>query len=136
MCGRIAPPLKALVIDDEEVSRFLIRSCLCDPGFEVIEAATAEEGLRRVRADRPDVVLLDLVLPDQHGREVLARLGDDPATSGLPVVIVTSTSLEPDERRALLARAHAVLAKAELSRETLRDAVRSAVRPQADAYTN
>ena len=135
LCGRIAPPLKALVIDDEEVSRFLIRSCLCDPGFEVIEAATAEEGLRRVHADRPDVVLLDLVLPDQHGREVLARLGDDPATSGLPVVIVTSTRLEPDERRALLARAHAVLAKAELSRETLRDAIRSAVRPQADTYT-
>jgi signal transduction histidine kinase/CheY-like chemotaxis protein len=124
-------PVRALVIDDQEVARFLVRQCLPIPAFEVLEADSGEEGLRRAQQDVPDVILLDLVMPDISGRDVLRRIRENSATRGIPVIVVTSTSLEPDERRLLLQQAASVLSKADLSRETLRDAVRRA-REHAD----
>jgi CheY-like chemotaxis protein len=125
--GRLHPPIKVLTIDDEEIARFLIRQCLPIPGFETIEAADAEEGLRRARAESPDVVVLDLMMPGVDGRETLRRLRADAVTGRLPVVIATASALDPEERAALLEQASAVLSKAELTRDTLPAALREAV---------
>jgi signal transduction histidine kinase len=118
--------LRVLTIDDEEVARFLIRQCLPAPSFEVIEAATGEDGLRLARAAPPDVILLDLVMPRQGGREVLDALRGDPATAAVPVIVVTARALQPAEREALLAEAAAILDKRELSRDVLPGLVRRA----------
>ena len=129
--ARQQPPVRALVIDDQDVARFLVRQCLPLPAFEVIEAESGEEGLRCAAAERPDVILLDLVMAGMHGREVLRRLRGTDATRSIPVLIVTSTSLGPDDRRSLEQDAAGVLSKADLSRETLREAIRKAM-AQAD----
>jgi signal transduction histidine kinase/CheY-like chemotaxis protein len=122
--SRTIPPVRTLVIDDQEVARFLIRKCLPVPAYDVTEAASAEEGLRRARHETFDLVLLDLVMADLHGAEVLRRLRQDPATRDVPVIIVTSTVLDRAEEGRLRQFAAAIVSKADLSRETLGDAVR------------
>jgi signal transduction histidine kinase/CheY-like chemotaxis protein len=124
--SRTVRTVRVLVIDDEEVARYLVRQCLPVPSFEVIEADSVESGLRQAHLEQPDVVLLDLVLADGDGRDVLRRLRAEPATRELPVIVVTSQILDADERERLLRDADAVLSKAELSRAALCDAVRAA----------
>jgi signal transduction histidine kinase len=125
---RAKSTLQILVIDDEDVSRFLIRQCLVDPSFQIVEAGSGEDGLERARVEQPDIVLLDLVLPGMHGSEVLQRFREDPQTAGIPVLIVTAAAIDAEERARLLDRAVAVVSKAELSRERLGEMVRLAAR--------
>jgi signal transduction histidine kinase/CheY-like chemotaxis protein len=122
-----AAPVRVLTIDDEDVARFLMRQCLPSPAFEVTEAATAQDGLRCARDQRPDVILLDLIMPDVSGWDVLAQLRADPVTCRIPVVIATGAALDDDESRRLLLDATAILPKAELSRHTVPRAVRQAL---------
>jgi signal transduction histidine kinase/DNA-binding response OmpR family regulator len=127
--ARRVPPLRVLVIDDEEVARFVARQCLPAPTFDLMEAASGSDGLARAKAETPDIVLLDLVMPELDGLEVLQRLRADPIMRSIPVIIVTSQPLDEAERRILLADAQAVVSKADLSRETLSDAIRDAIVP-------
>jgi signal transduction histidine kinase/DNA-binding response OmpR family regulator len=124
------PSLRVLIIDDEEVARYLVRQCLPVPAFEVSEASSAEEGLVRARIDRPDAILLDLVMPGLHGTEVLRRIRADDETSTIAVVIVTSQVLDEGARTDLLRDADAIIEKSGLSRGTLCDVVRAAVTRQ------
>jgi signal transduction histidine kinase len=117
-------PTRVLVIDDQEVSRFVIAQCLDDNAYEITEATNGQDGLRLAQSGNHDVVLLDLMLPDLHGREVLARLRAAPETSSIPVVIVTAAALDGVGKTKLLEWADAVLSKAELSRVTLGSALR------------
>ena len=126
------PPLRVLVVDDEEMARYLVRQCLPPPEFLLLEAAGGEEGLRRASEDRPAVMLLDLVMPDLHGTDVLHRLRADPATRDIPAIVLTSQSLDREERERLLAGASAVLSKGEVTRENLAAAIRAAVTAHAD----
>jgi CheY-like chemotaxis protein len=116
---RTMTPLRVLLIDDEEIARYLIRQCLPVPAFDLIEAASGAEGIRRAREEQPDVILLDLVMPDAHGKDILQRLREDEATRDLPVIIVTAHVLSKRERQELLSQADALFSKAEISRETL-----------------
>ncbi len=119
--------VKVLTIDDEEVARYLVRQCLPVPAFEVTEASTAAEGLRRARIEHPDVIVLDLVMPGMSGHTALAELRADPATRDIPVVISTGAELQDADSRALLQHASAILPKSELSRATLPTVVRQAL---------
>ena len=69
--ARMHPPIRVLVVDDEESARYLVRRCLPAPGFEVIEVADANDAVRRASTDAPDVILLDLVMPAMSGHELL-----------------------------------------------------------------
>ena len=89
-------PETVMVIEDEKEIRELIRYNLERDGFQVYAAADGEEGLRRLRASRPDVLVLDLMLPGKNGLEVLRELRDAPATRDLPVMILTARSAEMD----------------------------------------
>lgn len=79
----------ALVIDDEADIRNYVSSILEEHGWTVRTAATAEEGERLVRESRPEVILLDLVMPGQSGIQLFARLRGDEGTRGIPLVMVT-----------------------------------------------
>jgi signal transduction histidine kinase/CheY-like chemotaxis protein len=105
------PIRRVLVIDDDEVSRYLIRSLIDDFPCRVSEAVNGTDGLRQARKDRPDLVFLDLVMPDCSGHEVLAALRADPHTAEIPVIVVTSKPLTDDERAALERGALAVINK-------------------------
>jgi signal transduction histidine kinase/DNA-binding response OmpR family regulator len=107
------PVRRVLLIDDDEISRYLVRGWLDDVACTVVEAQGGEEGLRRARQDPPDAIFLDLVMPDVSGFEVLERLRSEVPTRDIPVVVVTSKVLEDTERRRLESlRAAAVVSKA------------------------
>jgi signal transduction histidine kinase len=113
------PVCSVLLIDDEETSRYVIRQMLggCGP-LHAHEADTGLEGLRLARSLRPDVVLLDLRLPDIDGFEVLDRLRSDASTAGIPIIVCTS-SVVPPHQRTRLTHARAILSKATLTRELM-----------------
>ncbi len=107
---------QVLIIDDDAASRYVVRSLLRDAAFNFSEARGGNEGLRRTDEMRPDVVILDLAMPDLSGFEVLNQLKQNPETAGIPVIIHTSKVLDSDERR-LLSSAVAVVPKNPKSRE-------------------
>jgi CheY-like chemotaxis protein len=96
-------------------------------GFDVIEASSAEEGLRLARAELPDVIVLDLVMPGMGGSDFLAELRADQVTCRIPVVIATGATLDDEEARSLLRYATAIVFKSELSGRSLPAAVRQAL---------
>ncbi len=83
-------PKRVLVVDDEAEIRKLVERTLQAKGFTVETAADGEEGLRKVRAGMPDLVLLDAMLPKLHGFEVARRMRSDAATKEVPIVIMTA----------------------------------------------
>lgn len=87
---------KVLVVDDEEDMIDLIREPLTREGFEVLTALSGREALECVRNDHPDLVLLDLMLPDIDGLEVCRQLKWEPSTATIPVLMVTGKSDEAD----------------------------------------
>jgi signal transduction histidine kinase/CheY-like chemotaxis protein len=109
------PTRKVLIVDDEEVSRYLLRVLLPD-GTEVREARNGSEGLRMAREWTPDLIFLDLMMPDFPGPAVLAELRGDPALRGIPVVIATARHVTPDERDMLKGQTTAILRKDVLAR--------------------
>lgn len=118
-------PVRVLTIDDEETFRFVVREALGSTDFRVEEASTATDGLAMIPTFRPDVVLVDLGLPDMSGEELTERLAADPVTRDLPIVVITSRPVggQPVGRRVAK-----VIPKGTLSREVLRAAIRDAVR--------
>jgi CheY-like chemotaxis protein len=94
-------PQKILVIDDEDVSRYLLRQLFPSPPNQVIEASNGIEGLRFARDEQPRLIMLDLLMPDPNGFEVLERLRADPKTAEIPVVISTSRPLDENLRARL-----------------------------------
>jgi signal transduction histidine kinase/CheY-like chemotaxis protein len=109
---------RVLIIDDELMSRYLVRRCLPETEFAVTEAASGEEGLRRAASELPDAICLDIMMPDMQGFEVLDRLAEHATTQQIPVVIVTSRALNEADR-VRLARAADIVTKEQLSRELL-----------------
>ncbi|MEP7050724.1 MAG: response regulator [Pseudomonadota bacterium] len=87
---------RILVIEDESDIRQVLDYNLKSAGHEVVEAARGADGLRLVREREPDLVLLDLMLPDMSGTEVCRSIKDNPATRALPVVMLTARGEESD----------------------------------------
>src|SRR5450432_2757707 len=87
---------RILVIEDEADIRQVLDYNLKSAGHEVVEAARGLDGLRLLREREPDLVLLDLMLPDMPGTEVCRAIKDNPATRTLPVVMLTARGEEID----------------------------------------
>ncbi len=105
-----------LLVDDDEVSRYLIRNMLSPYHFRFSEAAGGQEAIRRATEEHPDLVILDLVMPGISGFEVLRTLGASENTSSIPVIVHTSKQLSAEERKNLR-RAIAIISKDANSRE-------------------
>ena len=87
--------LLVLIVDDNDRNRKLARDVLRAAGFRTLEAATAAEGIALASEHLPDVVLMDLRLPDADGTEAVRTLKAQPHTSRIPVVAVTALALDP-----------------------------------------
>ena len=107
----------ALIIDDDDMARYVLKRLLSQLHCVITEMPNGKDGLQAARDLHPEIVFLDLNMPNMSGAEVLARLKEDPVTANIPVVVVTSKSLEPAERAQLESRAVAVLSKEETARE-------------------
>jgi signal transduction histidine kinase/CheY-like chemotaxis protein len=110
---RVRPQGKTiLIIDDEESSRYITRQLFRGSAYRIIEARTGVEGTERTRFEHPALVLLDLMMPQQNGFNVLDELQSDDATRDIPVVIQTSKSLTNIDYERLASRQATILPKA------------------------
>jgi DNA-binding response OmpR family regulator len=92
---------RVLVVDDDAPIRLLCRVNLEAEGMEVLEAADGADGLEKARTARPDVVLLDVMLPKIDGWRVAEALLEDPATGEIPIVFLTARAELRDQARGL-----------------------------------
>jgi DNA-binding response OmpR family regulator len=95
------PMTTVLVIDDEAPIRLLCRVNLEAEGMKVLEAADGDSGLEVARLERPDVVLLDVMMPGRNGWEVAEELLGDERTSGIPIVFLTARAEVKDRAKGI-----------------------------------
>jgi DNA-binding response OmpR family regulator len=93
--------MKVLIIDDEAPIRLLCRVNLEAESVEVVEAADGEQGLEVARAEEPDAILLDVMLPGLHGWAVAERLLEDEATRNIPIIFLTARADLRDRARGM-----------------------------------
>ncbi len=89
---------RILNVDDDEAGRYAVTRALKKAGFLVIEAANGGEALQKVQEERPDLVLLDVNMPDISGLEVCRQIKRDPGTARIPVIHLSATPILPSER--------------------------------------
>lgn len=118
---------RVLLVEDDRFLRRVHEVALRQRGFVVVTASDGEVGLQLAQAERPDVILLDLVMPKLQGFEVLRLLKADPATEGIPVVILSSLSGDEDIRAAMKQGAAAFVTKNNFSAKELETALQEAL---------
>ena len=92
--------MRVLVIDDEEDVRFVAQLSLGRVGgMTVLEATSGEEGVARARADQPDFILLDMMMPGMDGAATFRALRAGPDTAGIPVVFLTAKAMSGEVQR-------------------------------------
>jgi CheY-like chemotaxis protein len=101
---------KIAVVDDNADNRLIIRTILEDQ-YEIIEFSSGMEAIEGFRKDRPDVVILDISLPEMDGTEILRRLRDDPQLFDLPVIALTAHAMVGDREKYLSAGFNDYVAK-------------------------
>jgi CheY-like chemotaxis protein len=110
---------KALVVDDEHASVELIASMIEPAGFEVVRAYGGEEGIEKSFSEHPDVLILDLMMPDVSGFDVVSKLKMDPKTRNIPIIICTSRDPTSEDIIRLRSDVISVMRKGEFAREEL-----------------
>lgn len=87
-----------LVVDDSPVMQKLTEKKLVNNSFTVYAAYDGQECLKEVKSKLPDIILMDVILPDSNGKDIVRKLKSDPETAGIPIVFTTNTlSLEVDD---------------------------------------
>ena len=92
---------KILLVEDNPVNRRLAEFLLRSHGYQVREAATALEAFEILKTERPDLIVMDILLPGMDGPEATKKLKEQPATADIPVVAVTSYAMKGDRERCL-----------------------------------
>ena len=115
---------KILIIEEDKFLLKLYSDKLQKEGFEVDTSLTGEEGLHKVSAEKPDLIILDLLLPRKNGFEILSELKLNPETKDIPVVILTNLGQESDRRKGMELGASAYLVKTDFSVNQLPEIVR------------
>jgi DNA-binding response OmpR family regulator len=105
-------PAKILVVEDDKFLRELITQKLKREGHDVREAVDGEDGVRKIEEEKPDIILLDLILPGIDGFEVLAKIKENPERKDVPVIILSNLGQRDDVERGLKLGADDFLIKA------------------------
>lgn len=111
---------RILLVEDNETIRGAFRILLEESGYDVVEAATGADALTVARESRPDLILMDLGLPDISGLEVTRTLKADRATAAIPIVALTGRALETDQQACFEAGCVGYLAKPVDTRQLLK----------------
>jgi CheY-like chemotaxis protein len=93
--------MRVLLVEDDPDIQLVARTSLNRSGFTVTVTSNGPAALEQVRTNRPDVILLDWMMPDMDGPEVCRRLKDDPATSEIPIIFLTARSQQSEIARGL-----------------------------------
>lgn len=108
-----------LIIEDDKFLRELMSKKLISEGFKIDEAIDGEEGLKKLQEIKPDLILLDLILPGLDGFEVLQRIKDDPGTASIPVLILSNLGQKDEIEKGLSLGAIDFLVKAHFTPEEI-----------------
>jgi len=117
-----------LVIEDDKFLRELISRKLTGEGFDVLEAVDGEEGIKKIKEGKPDLVLLDLILPSIDGFEVLTRVRDDPEVSSIPVIILSNLGQREEVEKGLKLGAIDYLIKAHFTPGEIIEKIKNALK--------
>lgn len=123
-CGR---GCKVLVVDDDPKAVEIIAAYLSEPGYEVLRAYGGREGIEAARRDHPALIVLDLMMPEVNGFDVVHELKSRPDTAQIPVMVVTAKLLTPEDRATLNGFVSAVVEKAEFNHGRFINEVRRAL---------
>ena len=104
-----------LLADDEEISRYLLRQAFRHSDIRFVEAASGRAALQIARVERPDLVVMDLAMPEMTGFAAIEAMRSDDDLKNIPVIVATSGALSPEDDNRLSGRVLGVLAKAKLS---------------------
>ena len=120
-------PSTVLLIDDDPHERHVMRRILDAEGFDVVEADCARGGLACMRERRPGVIVMELLMPDMDGFELIATLRQGAGALEIPIVVVTAKDITVQDREKLQGAVGAVLRKSAAGRDELRGAIRQQV---------
>jgi two-component system cell cycle response regulator DivK len=112
-------PKRILIVEDNELNMKLLNDVLEAYGYEIIKTASGTAVLELARQHRPDLILIDIQLPDISGLDAVRQLKQDAQTKPIPVVAVTAFAMAGDERRALESGCDGYIAKPIMLREFL-----------------
>ncbi len=119
---------RILIVEDDKFLRELIVKKLSNEGYEVIEAADGEQGLQKIKEEKPDLVLLDLILPGIDGFEVLAQKREDPFAASIPVIVLSNLGQKEDVDKGLNLGATDYLIKAHFTPGEIIEKVRTIIK--------
>ena len=89
---------KVLVVDDEEYIQHILNFSFGAEGYEVITAADGEEAVTMARSEKPDIIVLDIMMPKMDGYEACKQIKTDPQTQNIPVILLTAKGREVDRK--------------------------------------
>jgi DNA-binding response OmpR family regulator len=107
--------MKILLIEDDKFLRTVLEKKLSAEGFEVVSAIDGDEALEKIISDKPDIILLDIILPKKSGFLVLENIKKDPEFKKVPVFIISNLGQEEDTKKGLSLGAVEYFIKAKVS---------------------
>ncbi len=119
---------KILVIEDDKFLRELISRKIVSEGYDVAEAVDGKKGIEGVNKEKPDLILLDLILPEVDGFEVLAKIKSNPSSSQIPVIILSNLGRKEDIEKGLKMGAADYLIKARFTPDEIIEKVRGIIK--------
>lgn len=119
---------RILIVEDDRFLRELIVKKLSNEAYDVVEAVDGEQGLQKTKESKPDLILLDLILPGIDGFEVLSRKKDDPAIAAIPVIVLSNLGQKEDVEKGLGLGAVDYLIKAHFTPGEIIEKVRNIIK--------
>ncbi|MBL6751073.1 MAG: response regulator [Nevskia sp.] len=92
---------RVMVVDDSPTDKAHLRQILTRAGYDVVEAATGQDAIQLAKAQQPDCVVMDVVMPGMNGFQATRQLSKDPSTAAIPIIVVSSKSQPTDRLWAL-----------------------------------
>jgi len=121
-------PKTILFIEDESALQKTFGDLLREEGYEMISALDGEMGLRLAKTKKPDLILLDLILPRVHGFDVLKQLKEDKETKDIPIIVLTNLEGIGDVDKAIALGAKTYLVKAQYTLEEVLEKIKKALK--------
>jgi len=118
-----------LIIEDEKDLRFFLKEALSQEGYEIKEASDAEEGFEKLKEKKPDLILLDILLPGKSGFDFLTQIKADPNFESIPVLILSNYGRQEDIEKGLKLGAVDYLIKANFTLEEIVQRVKKILKP-------
>jgi two-component system alkaline phosphatase synthesis response regulator PhoP len=118
---------KILIIEDEKILSDLLQKKLTNEGYAVLTAADGEEGVKQIKENKPNLILLDILMPKKGGFEVMRDMAEDPEIKDIPVIIISNSGQPVELEKAKKMGAKDCLVKAEFNPQEVIEKVREQI---------